>query len=142
MRPPVEFVEALQKTAAEHFVASATGGGFEFVERVYDDWSRSDSGSDMTAWLIENLGNYFRWTERAPRWIEDYPAWPFHRGDPMVFIGQQTVDGDSRGDLPDECTFYLFIGWDDEPEGRRMVTRVITQSGAIAKLVSSLNERN
>ena len=142
MRPPVEFVEALQKTAAEHFAGSATGGGFDFVQRVYDDWIRSDSGSDMTAWLIGNLGSYFRWAERAPRWIEGEPAWPFHRGDPMVFIGQQTVDGEPRDDLPDDCTFYLFSGWDDDPEGRRMVTRVITQSGAIAEAVSSLNERN
>jgi len=139
MRPPVEFVEALQKIAAEHFAASATAGGFDFVDRVYDDYRKSGGTADQSTWLEGNLGRYFKWAESAPRWIEGQPAWPFHQGYPMIFIGQQTVEGRSREELPDGCTFYLFIAWELDPNGRRMVTRLITQHEYMADILRGLD---
>jgi hypothetical protein len=64
------------------------------------------------------MPGWFPCVGTGPVWIRN-PDWPFHRGEPMAFVGQ--VDVPARSLYHDEASFLLFL----DPETG--TTRVIAQ---------------
>ena len=49
------------------------------------------SGHDLAEWLRVEIHRRFRYVSEPPEWIQG-PAWPISQDEPLVFLGQFTVE--------------------------------------------------
>jgi hypothetical protein len=76
----------------------------EFVRRNVLDKAPSGLGKTATKkWAREHLRAMFRCAGKPPRWIQS-PAWPMRGDQPLVFMGQVTVDNYFH----DRAVLYVF----------------------------------
>jgi hypothetical protein len=94
-----------------------------FVEELYSEWvALGKEFSELPAWLPSRLALEFKYVDKAPRWVEEEPAWPFQDGKPMTFISQAEV-----GDLSPGEVVYVFGARRSHGSGFETVYRVISQ---------------
>lgn len=86
---------------------------FRTLLRTYD--GPADRAT-VLGWLDQQIGNAFRSFGDRPRWIQG-EAWPFARGQPMVFAGQIDLRTESAS-FPfyhDDTSLYVFVASQEEP---------------------------
>lgn len=88
--------------------ASAT-----FFNRLLKDFDGDEqSKAQLRRYLDKHVAESFIALNKRPQWIQS-AAWPFHEGEPMIFVGQIDIsvaeNNPARLMFHDDTTFYLFI---------------------------------
>jgi len=58
--PPVEFIEKAARIAGSEFSASITGGGFDWIRTIFEQYTIEGSMRDVDAWLRVRFAGEFR----------------------------------------------------------------------------------
>lgn len=108
----------------------------KIVSALWIEYESEGKPKNLNAWIKSRLQKLFIFATNPPQWIEGRPTWPFHKGQPMVFISQLDVPKTQTVEekLCEDHTLYLFGIRDYEEDGFRMVYRVVSQNHQLKKL--------
>lgn len=101
---------------AYRLAASEFAGSFSDDEdgaasdRLWADYVQEGRPKNQKAWLRARLAALFLYVDEPPRWIEANPIWPFHLGNPMIFIRQVELPNTSISNehLDTDAVLYVF----------------------------------
>jgi hypothetical protein len=126
----IRFKGKLISVAHEYGGSVETPDAEAFSSSLYDEWSHRGEPIEKCAdWLRGRLKDCFQSLNEAPAWVEEEPSWPFHNGQPMVFISQTTFGEQepARSKLSPGETVYVFGARSPEARGFRMIYKVVCQ---------------
>ncbi len=125
------FYSSVMEVAEKEFSASceAEEGSEEFAKKLHQEYLTAGSPEDLKAWIKERLRGVYSCVTTPPRWIEEEPHWPFHDGQPMVFITQASLTQNevTENRLTWDTEVYLFGARVPLGKGYRVVYRVVEQ---------------
>lgn len=83
-----------------------------FYENLLKEYGGEYDMKQLRAWLEERLPQHYVALKKRPHWIQS-PDWPFHGGQPMIFVGQidvKVTDGSiAEKHFHDHTSFYVFM---------------------------------
>ncbi|UBV43205.1 hypothetical protein LAJ19_03005 [Deinococcus taeanensis] len=74
----------------------------DFNRLVQDAGNRH--GQELRAWLKAEVRRRFRYVSHPPKWLQA-PRWPVREGNPLIFVGQLSLNGL----LHDNAQVYVFM---------------------------------
>jgi hypothetical protein len=83
----------------------------EYFDDLLAQYNGPHNQEDIANWLRAQIPDLFRVVGDRPHWIQE-PDWPFHDGEPMIFLGQVDVNVNDQPPeeriYHDDTSLYLF----------------------------------
>jgi hypothetical protein len=74
-----------------------------YVSKTLLSQAGARSGKELRDWLKEQFLEKFKYVSKPPEWLQN-PEWLFSEGEPLIFLGQLTVEHFFH----DEAAVYVF----------------------------------
>jgi hypothetical protein len=88
-----------------------------FFRELLNGYDGLFNKKDITTWLQLKLSEKFIALRERPKWIQS-ANWPFHNGNPMVFVGQidlSIVQDEISRIYHDDTSLFIFISRGSPP---------------------------
>ena len=128
--PEFEFSADLLDISETKYKANLPKDSLDWQDSLYAEYVAAGSPKTQRKWITERIKNVFKSMGKRPTWVDfETSEWPFHKGQPMVFVGQIELKAtDETKDLIDETGVSYFFGLADVGEHGEIIMVYKTQT--------------